>query len=192
MAADSTGLKNYGEGEWKVRMHGAGRRRTWRKVHLAFDADAKDVIGVEVATADWSGGEVFSGLVGPVEGDIGRIDGDGAYDTREAYEAAKPRGARPAVPPRENAVGWEAGHPRTGALAEIAGKGLAEWKKSNGCHRRSIAENGMYRLKQRFGDRLASRLFEAQVTEAHVRVAAMNVMAYLGMPVSARVGVALP
>jgi hypothetical protein len=34
------------------------------------------------------------------------------------------------------------------------------------------------------GDRLASRLFETQVTEVQVRVAALNVMTDLGMPVS--------
>ena len=28
---DSTGLKIYGEGEWKVRMHGISKRRTWCK-----------------------------------------------------------------------------------------------------------------------------------------------------------------
>jgi hypothetical protein len=33
VVVDSTGLKVYGEGEWKVRRHGAGKRRTWRKVH---------------------------------------------------------------------------------------------------------------------------------------------------------------
>ena len=26
---DSTGIKVYGEGEWKVRQHGVGKRRTW-------------------------------------------------------------------------------------------------------------------------------------------------------------------
>lgn len=30
LVVDSTGLKVYGEGEWKVRKHGADRRRTWR------------------------------------------------------------------------------------------------------------------------------------------------------------------
>ena len=46
----------------------------------------------------------------------------------------------------------------------------------------------MYRLKQLFGDRLASRLFETQVTEVHARVAALNTMAALGMPVSVCMG----
>ncbi len=44
------------------------------------------------------------------------------------------------------------------------------------------------RLKQLFGDKLASRVFETQVVEVHARIAAMNVMTYLGMPVSVRVG----
>jgi len=32
VALYSTGLKVYGEGEWKVRKHGASKRRTWRKL----------------------------------------------------------------------------------------------------------------------------------------------------------------
>jgi hypothetical protein len=191
VVVDSTGLKVYGEGEWKVRQHGAGKRRTWRKVHLAVDAGERDVVGVEVTTVEWSDGEVFEGLLDQVEGNIEQIDADGAYDTRAAYEAAQARGARLVVPPRENAVPWEQGHPRTQALADIAEHGRKEWKKRAGYHRRSLAENAMYRLKQLFGDRLASRLFGTQVTEVHVRIAAMNTMTYLGMPVSVRVGSAV-
>jgi hypothetical protein len=37
LVVDSTGLRLYGEGEWKVRKHGYSKRRTWRKVHLALD-----------------------------------------------------------------------------------------------------------------------------------------------------------
>ncbi|WP_175743848.1 IS5 family transposase, partial [Burkholderia ambifaria] len=33
LVVDSTGVKVYGEGEWKVRQHGYSKRRTWRKVH---------------------------------------------------------------------------------------------------------------------------------------------------------------
>ncbi len=84
LVVDSTGLKVYGEGEWKVRQHGVGKRRTWRKVHLAVDGHAKDVIGVEVTTVDRADGEVFERLVEPVEGELEQIDADGAYDTRQA------------------------------------------------------------------------------------------------------------
>ncbi len=68
--ADSTGLRINGEGECKVRRHGAGKRRTWRKVHWAFDADVKDALAIEVTTAQWTDGEVFAGLLNQIEGTI--------------------------------------------------------------------------------------------------------------------------
>lgn len=34
VVVDSTGVKVYGEGEWKTRQHGVSKRRTWRKLHL--------------------------------------------------------------------------------------------------------------------------------------------------------------
>ena len=153
----------FGEGEWKVRQHGAGKRRTWLKVHLAVDAHAKDVVGVEVTSASWTDGEVFADLVGQVDVPIEQSDGDGAYDTREASAVAAQREAALVVPPRENAVAWEDDHPRTQALAEIAQKGRQPWKKDSGYHHRSLAENAMYRLKQLFGEAVASRMFESQV-----------------------------
>jgi hypothetical protein len=192
VVVDSTGLKLYGEGEWKVRQHGAGKRRTWRKVHVAVEAADKDVLAVEVTTEPWTDGEVFAGLLEQIEDPITPVDGDGAYDTRRVYAAAAKRGAQVAVPPRENAVPWAAAHPRTQALAAIAPQGLSAWKPAGGDHRRNLAENAIYRLKQVFADRLASRRFEPAVTEVHARVAAFNVRTYLGMPVSIPVGVILP
>ncbi len=41
VVVDSTGVKVYGEGEWKTRQHGASKRRTWRKLHLGFLADVR-------------------------------------------------------------------------------------------------------------------------------------------------------
>jgi len=185
---DSTGLKVYGEGEWKVRQHGVSKRRTWIKVHLAVDSAILDVVAVEVTTPEWTDADVFEGLLEQIEGDIDQISADGAYDTGAVYEAARKRNARLIVPPRDNAVPWEEGHPRTEALAHIAEQGIKAWKKSTNYHQRSLAENAMYRLKQLLGDRLSSRSFETQVTEVHVRIAAMNIMTSLGMPVSVRLG----
>lgn len=184
IVVDSTGVKIYGEGEWKVRQHGVSKRRTWRRVHFAVDADSKDVVGVEVTTVEWADCEVLSGLLEQIEEPIGQVDGDGAYDTREVHDAIAARGAKAAIPPRENAVAWEENHPRTLIVAAVAALGMAGWKKESGYHRRSLAENAMYRFKQLFSDRLASRQFETQVIEAHARVAAMNIMTSLGMPIS--------
>ena len=81
VVVDSTGLKIFGEGEWKVRQHGVGKRRTWRKVHLAVDKSARDIIGIEVTTAEWGDAEVFAPLLDQVEAQVSQVSGDGAYDT---------------------------------------------------------------------------------------------------------------
>ncbi len=192
IVVDSTGVKIYGEGEWKVREHGVGKRRTWRKVHLAIDADSKEVVGVAVTTVEWADGEVFEELLGQVDGAVSQVDADGAYDTHAVHDVVAARGAKAVIPPRKNAVPWEENQPRTRILADIALLGRPGWKKPSGYHRRSLAENAMYRLKQLFSDRLASRQFETPVTEVHARIAAMNIITALGMPVSVRLGVTAP
>lgn len=187
VVVDSTGLKIFGEGEWKVRQHGVGKRRTWRKIHLAVDETSKDIIGIEVTTTAWGDSEILPGLLDQVEGEIAQVSADGAYDSHGCHAAIAERDARATIPPRDGAVAWGDDHPRDAILQEIEAKGLAGWKNDSGYHRRSIAENMMFRLKQ-LGDSLYSRTFERQVTEAHVRAAILNTFTYLGMPRSERVG----
>ena len=45
---DATGLKMFGEGEWKVKKHGPGKRREWRKLHLAVDEDTQEILFVDL------------------------------------------------------------------------------------------------------------------------------------------------
>jgi len=52
-------------------------------------------------------------------------------------------------------------------------------------------ENTLFRLKKLFGNNLASRLIETRVSAVRTRIAALNIMTYLGMPVSVRVGTIL-
>lgn len=49
LVIDSTGLKVFGEGEWKVRRHGADRRRVWRKLHLAADSTTHEIICADLS-----------------------------------------------------------------------------------------------------------------------------------------------
>src|SRR5271169_3569947 len=43
VVVDSTGLKVFGEGEWKMRTHGKTKRRTWRKLHLAVNPATQEI-----------------------------------------------------------------------------------------------------------------------------------------------------
>ncbi len=142
-------------------------------------------MAVEVSTEAWHDGEVFGGLIEQIEGSIEQMDADGAYDTAACDEGAQVAGATWVVPPRENAVPWEEGPPRTEALKQIEAKGREEGKKTGGYPRRSLAENAMYRVKQWLGDRWASRLFQTQVVEAHARGAVRLKNIYAPTPTAA-------
>ena len=180
-----SGLKIYGEGEWQRRVHGAGRCRRWRKLHLAVDTASKQVIACEV-TADFvTDDQVLPDLLGQMPQEmIATVAADGAYDTRDCHDHIAALHAKALIPPRENAVEWEEGHPRTRIVRAIQAQGRKGWKQASGYHRRSLAENAFFRLKILFGPRLRNRIFQAQCTETYCRIAALDRMTTLGMPES--------
>jgi len=63
LVVDSTGVKVYGEGEWKVRQHGVGKRRTWRKLHLCNDEATLEIVSVVASTNDVTDSEALPDLL---------------------------------------------------------------------------------------------------------------------------------
>ena len=80
VVVDSTGLKIFGEGEWKVRKHGYSKRRTWRKIHLAIDADSQGIEAMECTTNNIADSQVLPRLLEQIDSPLGYVCGDGAYD----------------------------------------------------------------------------------------------------------------
>jgi hypothetical protein len=187
LVIDSTGLKVPGEGEWKVRKHGADKRRVWRKVHLAIDANSHEVRAVEMTDHRHGDGEIVPGLLAQLrpEERIGVISGDGAYDTHGVYEASAACGAALVVPPRRNGRPWKVhttgAAERNESLRAIQYLGRRLRKRWSGYHRRSLAETAMSRLK-RLGERLSARNPARQVAEVKIRCAILNTFNALGMP----------
>jgi len=189
---DSTGLKVYGEGEWKVRQHGYSKRRTWRKLHLGVDEATGEIEAELLTDAGVDDAEVTEELLEQASAEIEQMSGDGAYDKEKVYKAAAAKGVRKiTIPPRRDAVLWEENgsqpHPRNENLRRIWGIGRDEWKEESGYHRRSLAETAMFRFKTIFGDHLCARETKRQKTEARVKCAALNRMTRLGMPNSYRI-----
>lgn len=153
------------------------------KLHLAVDADSHQIVASLVTSDKFGDGEILPDLLAQVTDPIGRVYGDGAYDTHGCHDAISACGAEPVIPPRDNAAPWEDGHPRTEALRQCVEQGDAAWKKSSGYHRRSLAETAMFRFKQIIGSCLAARDFDRQDAEAQAGVAVLNKMSTLGMPV---------
>jgi len=95
-----------------------------------------------------------------------QVSADGAYDSRDCYDALPERGARATIPPRKGARIWRHGntqaerHARDENLRAIRRHGRAAWKRESDDHRRSLAETQVFRVKTIFGERVSARSFE--------------------------------
>ena len=77
---DSTGVKVYGEGEWKTRTHGVSKRRTWRKLHLAVDEATGEILSGVVTDNSCHDSEVLGELLDEITEPISQVDADGCSD----------------------------------------------------------------------------------------------------------------
>ena len=193
VVVDSTGVKVYGEGEWKTRQHGVSKRRTWRKLHLGVDEATGEIVAMVVTTNDVADGEVLEDILAQVEHEIDQVSTDGAYDHCHCYDEIDARGAKAVIPPRKNAKIWQHGnckgtpHPRDENLRYIRKHGRQRWKRDSGYHRRSIAETTMFRLKTIFGGKLSARNFDHQAVELFIKCVALNRMIQIVKPDSYKV-----
>ena len=194
IVVDSTGLKIYGEGEWCIKKHGKQHQRTWRKVHLAVDAETLDIVSCELTTSRVQDGPVLKTLLDKIKRPIREVIADGAYDKSPCYEAVESRGGQALFPPQTGArlseetkhhkklAGLEAIKQRDRTVEETRRIGKPAWKKAVGYHRRSLAETTMYRLKQLLGERLRSKNIKNQALEMKIRCHILNKMIALGRP----------
>jgi hypothetical protein len=189
---DSTGLKIYGEGEWKVRKHGYSKRRTWRKLHLGADPENGEIQAVLLTENNISDDAVVKELLEQIEQTLLACAADGAYDKRKVYDALNKHSpeVKILIPPRKNARIWQHGNSKAERLKRdenlryIRKHGRQQWKEDSDYHMRSLAETAMFRLKTIFGDELSARRLETQTTQALIRCLALNKMTHLGMPES--------
>ncbi len=192
---DTTGLKVFGAGEWYVRKHnrGRGRRRIWRKLHLGVDETTKEIVAVDLTTSGVHDSPHMPAVLDQVEGEVGQVSADRAYDSGTCYQAILARGAIATIPPRRNARLSTVKDPpayrveRDAVVPRIKNEGRYAWRVSSGATRQSLAENAVSRFKALLGVKLAAREFENQHVEARVKCQVLNRMTSLGMPQSERI-----
>ena len=190
IVVDSTGIKVYGEGEWKTRQHGIGKRRTWRKLHLGVDEATGEILSAVVTTNDIHDGEVLHEVLDGIDDEIYQVSTDGAYDHEHCYEEISRRDAIAVIPPRKTAKIWRHAnlktppHQRDENLRYIRKYGRKQWKRDHDYHRRSLAETTMGRHKRAFGGVVSSRRFENQATELFIQCRALNQMIQIAKPES--------
>ena len=188
LVVDSTGVKVFGEGEWKVRQHGYTKRRTWKKLHVGVDEATGEILAMSVTDNSVADHEELPGLLDQIDEPVQQVSADGAYDKRPAYEAIRERDARATIPPRRGARIWQHANSkqerliRDENLRAIRKQGRKTWKQTSGYHRRSLAETNMSRFKRILGPTVTARTFASQTTEIKVRCKILNMLTQLGTP----------
>ena len=181
LVIDSSGLKLFGEGEWKVRQHGFSKHRLWRKLHIGVDEKSQLIVTAELTGNDCGDDKRLPTLLERYKGAVRKVSADGAYDSHACYETIDKRGAIPLIPPQPNPTHKQKQReaikrPRDEVVWQVQQQGMAEWKKSSGYHRRSLVETAFYRYKQLLGDKLRARKFENQSKEALLGCHILNTM----------------
>lgn len=191
IAIDSTGVKVFGEGEWKVRKHGYSKRRTWRKLHLGVDPQSGMIHCHTLTQNDVDDGSQLKPLLAQVKPKVKEVYCDGAYDYYDCWQTLIDQKINPVIPPRQGAVHWYAqtpgdrpDYPRNRAIDRIDETDRQTWKKESHYHQRSLAETAMFRFKAVHGASFFSRKFETQQKETDMKIKTLNIMTAQGMPLS--------
>ena len=188
LLVDSTGLRLCGPGEWLEEKHGAKRRRTWKKLHLATDADTGRIVASVLTDKGTDDGSQVGPLLDQVDGSVASFTGDDAFDRDDAYAgvaARHPDGAV-VVPPRSGAVPSDtvetAPTQRDAHLRCIAECGRTGWQRASGYNWRALVESDVSRWKRVIGDGLRSRTDGRQEAEVAIAAGVLNRMLDLGRP----------
>jgi hypothetical protein len=193
LLVDSTGLRLCGPGEWLEEKHGTKRRRAWRVLHLATDADTGRIVASALTDRDADDGSQVGALLDRIDGSVVSFTGDGAYDRDDVYTevAARHPEAAVVVPPRANAVPSEAAGtaptPRDAHLRCIAERGRMGWQRASGYGWRALVESDISRWKRVIGDGLRFQTDGRQATEVAIAAEVLNRMLDLGRPEYVRI-----
>lgn len=181
IALDTTGLKVYGEGEWRAEKYGGKNR--WKKLHLALDPESGQLILAEITDEYVHDTTYLEDALKAAGKRRGKVLIDGIADSGKCYRLAREYNKTLYTPPKQGAVlrkedGYEQ---RNDAIKVIRGLGndrtaRSIWAKLVGYNRRVVAESMMARWKKLYGGELRSRCAERCKKEVKLKAMIINEM----------------
>jgi hypothetical protein len=187
---DCTGLKVFGEGEWKVKKHGVGGRRTWKKLHIAIDEQTQEIVFADLTSEHVHDTRFVPEIIKRRKG-LKRVLMDGAADSSSLYHQAVEAGIDLLTPPPKNArkrkEPWlEARNARVLEILGLGGDQQARsiWAKLTGYNRRVTVESAIAKWKRLFGQFLKSRRVETQRLEVALKSLIINKIKYFDRAVA--------
>jgi hypothetical protein len=178
---DTTGLKAYGEGEWRAEKYGG--KKSWRKLHLAMDVESGKLLLAEVTHEHVHDTAYLERALEKANKRNGKMLIDGIADSLRCYELAKRHNKQLLTPPKKGAVlrkemGYEERNEAVKIIRGLGGDLMAKsiWGKLVGYNERVIIESMMARWKRLYGGNLRSRCEERKKVEVQIKALMINEM----------------
>jgi hypothetical protein len=170
----------------------AARRDKGAKLHLAVDAQTGEILAHLLTDTNVGDIGAVPRLLATVEGPLGSVIADGAYDGASVYKAASIRQHDPTpdivIPPRASSTPdtTNADIPtvRDRHVRHIAEQGRMAWQKATGYGRRSLVETAIGRYKHTIAPKLRARSPDGQKGEVAIAIQVLNRMIRIAKPIS--------
>jgi IS5 family transposase len=176
---DSTGLRIH-----VGHLRKPPKRRAWRKLHLAVDADTGEILASDLTARRTHDSSRVPALLEQVGNPVASVSADGAYDA--ARERGEGQAVRVLIPPGRDAQlnprPSSAQRERNRNIRSIRELGRRRWHTQSGYSTRSLVENTVFRYKTIIGRNMRSRGFDGQRVEVQLASKVLNTMTRLGMP----------
>jgi hypothetical protein len=178
---DTTGLKVYGEGEWRAKKYGG--RQCWKKLHLAMDAASEKLILAEITDEHVHDTACLEEALKRANKRKGQVLVDGIADNKRCYALTRRYNKMLLTPPKKGAILRQESEliERNNAIKAIRSLGndrLARsiWSKLSGYNRRVIVESMVARWKKLYGGALKSRCWQRRKVEVQLKTRMINAM----------------
>ena len=99
---DTTGLKVYGEGEWRAQKYGGKKR--WKKLHLAMDAESGKLVLAKITDEYVHDTEYLEEALKRANCLKGKVLIDGIADSGKCYDLSQRYKKRLLTPPKRGAI----------------------------------------------------------------------------------------
>jgi hypothetical protein len=178
---DTTGLKVYGEGEWRAEQYGG--RKKWKKLHLALDLESGKLLLAELTDEHVHDTAYLETALKRSNRKRGKVLIDGIADNRRCYRLTGQYNKTLLTPPKKGAVfrPEEELQKRNEAICIIRGLGndriaRSVWSKLVGYNQRAIIESMMSRWKRIHGGSLRSYCDQRKKVEVRLKAEMINQM----------------
>ena len=178
---DTTGLKTYGEGEWRAEKYGGKKR--WKKLHLAMDAENGKLVLAEITDEHVHDTVHLEKALKRTNRRKGKALIDGIADSGRCYDLVQKHNKSLLTPPKRGAIIRKEPvyEKRNEAVKIILGLGndrIAKsiWSKLVGYNRRVIIESMIARWKKLYGGSLKSRCKKRKEVEVQLKAMMINAM----------------